>query len=381
MINSIINASINHSIKNLSKMNYLNDKTLKKNKLKFNHTDLKQTNFFKPTTNVVLDNKINSYNVQYTDESKVRDIFFQRSKIVNKNNQNLEQQILKSDIQKINHVYKINFQNAESSGFGDFIRGSYFLLEFCEKNNIEIDLHIYDSNIKHFLSYFNKKPTIPVFVANNIHKFIPTNANFTHKNEVIGYEINVTHDNEFIKYLNDCELYNNNVYINTINFPGHNINSKHLEYMKCILEPTEFLKNEVDNLLNYFNLEKHNYTTYHIRLGDEFLENQSKSIQLGLINKIINKLRIDANKNYLLLSDSISIKRILKTKYPNILVLQNKSVHTLNNDANGLKNTLLDFYLMSYSSNIISFSIYDHGSGFSKWCAITYNIPYICYSL
>jgi hypothetical protein len=36
---------------------------------------------------------------------------------------------------------------------------------------------------------------------------------------------------------------------------------------------------------------------------------------------------------------------------------------------------------MTYSKYIYSFSVYDHGSGFSKWCATTYNIPYICYSL
>lgn len=315
------------------------------------------------------------------------DKFFKHYELLNKYNPNysqkesLDKQVLKSDIKKINHVYKIKFQNSESSGFGDFIRGSYFLLEFCEKNNIEFDLHIYDSNIKQFLSYFNEKPEILSSIANNINKFIPTNATFTNKNDVISYEINTLCDNHFIKYLNDSELYSDNIYINTINFPGHNINSKHLEYMKYILEPTDLLKNEVDNLLKYLKLEKHNYTTYHIRLGDEFLENQSKSIQLELINKIINKFRIDANKNYVLLSDSITIKRILKMKYPNILVIQNKSVHTLSNDTNSLKNTLLDFYLMSYSSNIISYSVYDHGSGFSKWCAITYNIPYICYSL
>ena len=48
---------------------------------------------------------------------------------------------------------------------------------------------------------------------------------------------------------------------------------------------------------------------------------------------------------------------------------------------NSVKNTLIDFYLMSFSKKFISFSTYPHGSGFSKWCSITYEIPYICYSL
>jgi hypothetical protein len=62
-------------------------------------------------------------------------------------------------------------------------------------------------------------------------------------------------------------------------------------------------------------------------------------------------------------------------------VTQSNSVHTLENDINSLKNTLIDFYLMSQSKQIISFSVYQHGSGFSKWCAVTYEIPYVCYSI
>lgn len=47
MINNIINADINHNIKVLKKMNYLNDKTIKKNRAKFNPTDIKPNNFLK----------------------------------------------------------------------------------------------------------------------------------------------------------------------------------------------------------------------------------------------------------------------------------------------------------------------------------------------
>ena len=48
---------------------------------------------------------------------------------------------------------------------------------------------------------------------------------------------------------------------------------------------------------------------------------------------------------------------------------------------NNLINTLTEFFIMSYSNYIYSFSVYDHGSGFSKWCSVAYNIPYVCISL
>ena len=39
---------------------------------------------------------------------------------------------------------------------------------------------------------------------------------------------------------------------------------------------------------------------------------------------------------------------------------------------------MIDFYLLSLSREIFAFSAYKHGSGFSYWCAKTYDIPYVC---
>ena len=50
-------------------------------------------------------------------------------------------------------------------------------------------------------------------------------------------------------------------------------------------------------------------------------------------------------------------------------------------DYNKVKNTLTDFYVMANSKKIYSFSVYEHGTGFSRWCAETYNIPYIGHTL
>jgi hypothetical protein len=38
--------------------------------------------------------------------------------------------------------------------------------------------------------------------------------------------------------------------------------------------------------------------------------------------------------------------------------------------------TLIDFNIMRFSNFIISFTAYGHGSGFSKYCATIYNIPF-----
>ena len=45
-------------------------------------------------------------------------------------------------------------------------------------------------------------------------------------------------------------------------------------------------------------------------------------------------------------------------------------------DNDAVKNTMLEFYLMSFSNSILSMSVYGHMSGFSKYCAEIFNIPF-----
>jgi len=371
MLNNFLNSQIQHNINQINKLNHINNQKFKK-KLpeKYRNIDFDKIKFF---------NKSNNKSIDFAN---IMNHLIDNPNEHFKNNKMGEIK-LNNNITKINNVYKISFKNSPSSGFGDFIRGCYFLLEFCEENNINVDFHIYDSNIKLYLNYFINKPNVNDFIAVDIDRYTETNHLFTNENGIINYEVNNKNDNEFIKYLNNCKLYNNNnIFINTINFPSHIISKKHLGIMKKILEPTESLKDEVNSLVNNLQLGEKNFITYHIRLGDEYLSNQDSDIRISIFNKIMNKLNIHGtDTNYLLISDSVLIKKILKNKYPNIKIWSNTFSHTVNNNSIDIKNTLIDFYLMSYSKQIISFSVYPHGSGFSKWCSVTYEIPYICYSL
>ena len=45
-------------------------------------------------------------------------------------------------------------------------------------------------------------------------------------------------------------------------------------------------------------------------------------------------------------------------------------------ETNGVMNTLLDFYLMSYSNAILALSVYEHISGFSQYCSTINKIPF-----
>ena len=360
MLNNILNTCISHTNKDISKLYQLNEKKREKNNKNNKNATITPANskfFIKSCNTIKLDYSISNATELSADR------------------------FINALIKKINNVYKNNYVNAPATGFGDFIRGCYYLLEFCQPLNIDVDFHIYDNNVKHFLKYFRLKPTVNKIIANNIYKFTDINCSFTTNNGIISYKI-VDNDDAFISYINGQRIHSHNVFINTVNFPSHFISKSHIERMKTVLEPTYLLTMEINKLMNQLCLAKNDFITYHIRLGDEFIENQNKTIKNNKLQQIINKLELDKHDNLLVISDSMLVKNILTKMYPTIKTVENKAIHTCDaNDFNNIKDTLLDFYLMSNSKKIVSFSIYPHGSGFSKWCATTYEIPYVCYSL
>jgi hypothetical protein len=403
MLNNILNSQVSHALNEINRLNFLNKQREQKNKNKdkYNIIYIDKQNYFKIPNNINLNSNLRQLQNDLTNKNinedikKINNVHKLNFKIPNNinlnsnldqllndlTNKNINEDIKKinKDIKKINNVHKLNFKNAPSTGFGDFIRGCYFLLQFSEQFNIDVDFHIYDSNIKYYIKYFALKPIINEQIANNIFKFTKINATFTNNNGIIDYDIDNKFD-DFINYLNSQYVYSNNNFINTVYFPSHFISKIHINYMKTILEPTIFFKIEINNLMDKLGLIKKDFVTYHIRLGDNYLENQYDLIQNNKLYQILDKLNIEDDNNYLLLSDSMVIKNILSKKYSKLKTIENEIIHTNKND-DRIKNTLLDFYLMSNSKKIISFSIYPHGSGFSKWCATTYEIPYICYSL
>jgi hypothetical protein len=71
----------------------------------------------------------------------------------------------------------------------------------------------------------------------------------------------------------------------------------------------------------------------------------------------------------------------------NIKYDNNNSVHLSltkfndNNNVDLIKYTMQDLYLLLYCKQIISITIYRHGSGFIKWMSTLFNKPYMQYIL
>jgi len=305
-----------------------------------------------------------------------------------------------NNIKGICNVYQPKYKNSNASGMGDFIRGSYFMLEFCEKYNINYKI-IFNSIISNFLINNNnsdndttdcKFENIELFQNSNLKEIKKS------KNGIISYPIldreNIIRD--FVEYLKKSYVYNDYIYIYSISFPNEKISDKNKSIMQNILQPTNEIKNTLNNCLKNLNLDFKNYLVFHIRSGDKFLIDNNtnfnqkylfdvkKIIETTISNNLIkNKnTKIKSRAKYLIIADNNKIKILLKKYFPEIKIFLPEITHSgegVEINEIKIKNTLIDFYLLSFANKIISIASNLHGSGFSYWCALTYNVPYICY--
>ncbi len=292
------------------------------------------------------------------------------------NLEDIEIHTLSENIKQIINVYQPIYKNSKNaSGFGDFIRGNYFLMQFCETFNLK-----FTCLINHPIQLFLKNNSLDYLESDEVPNY--ENIEFYQQVKIEGF----LDENNFNHFLNTSENTNDNrnVFINTYLYPQQNISQKHKEFMRNILEPIPELTTHVENVLTNLNLEKQSFNVIHIRSGDKYLIENSV-LEPIFIKKLVNVLYfLNSRETYLLLTDSYKLKYVLMKLFPRLKMFFNEITHFgegVELDENKVKNTLVDFYVMASSKKIFSFSVYEHGTGFSRWCAETYNIPYISHTL
>jgi len=413
MLNNFLKNQLNHNLNEMSRLNRLAKKVDNyENKKKYlikNYdnihlqkkiNDIEKLNDFKNIDNVLL---IHSNNTMY---KKTNLDFLEHVRTNNKDSKNEiyididedkfeyeflanikrygESNKISNFINQINIVYQYKYLNDEHvTGFGDFIRCCFFIIQFTEKYNIKVNFHINEHPIKNYLSYFENQ----VYVESSMSKKIPflkiKNYIYKNYNNIITYQYKDI-DKIIINYINYLPIYNGNVYIYLINHPDESlIKNHHTEKVAEILKPNDYLYNKIMFSMDKLKLNKSNFKVIHIRYEDD--ENcKNTNNRIMYILNIIKSIILKTDDDIFLISNKKFIKARLIQEIPKIKTIFNNTTHIAcretNNEEN-LINTLQDFYIMSNSNYIYSFSAYIHGSGFSKWCAVTYNIPYICYLL
>ena len=237
-------------------------------------------------------------------------------------------------------------------------------------NNLEFDVDYRNHKISDYLYKENNKSYEINY--DDVYFYEPNNL----------FETNVEFYKNFISYINSIN--SEILFFFSNNHPYMEITDFQKEFIKNKFLPNNILKESIEESLENLNLIKNNFSVLHIRSGDRFIINDEELDDeiINTINDLISKT-INTNDKYLLLSDNNKLKKYILNNYSNFIVSIKEILHTgLCEDNNeNLKNTLVDFFLMSHSSKIISYSPYHHRSGFSEYCSIIFNIPYEFHSL
>ena len=363
------------------KLNY----QLKKQHSAFQHEDIDKLNLVpKEYTNIHVMSNIKNQNIFMSLNLPPPII------ILDKNIEYLQENIL-----KIVNVYQSEYFNSiKATGLGDFIRGTYFIMQFCQLYNIEYDMQINHPISKWLHRQIPELESVTVEKESESIEEDEENITSIHQKYVTRFFDKVGFDPEnkptqddliegFCDYLREQTFERNVANVYAINFPmDDTISEEHKQSMIHFLEPTHDMKELIRKTLEILKLNAKKYIVIHVRSGDQKLI-YNEELGSDYLSQIIIELKkiIRPEYKYLLLSDSIELKKKISLYFPKIRVTLDAITHCgegIKLVEENLKNTILDFYLMAYSGKIFSYSCYLHGTGFSKWCAKTFSIPYTC---
>lgn len=255
---------------------------------------------------------------------------------------------------KIVNVYQLQYKNYKAPiGFGDFIKGSLYLLALCDKHGFDFEI-----DIRHPISKYFKPHTEFNEVSINIDKENLWNNMWNYKD---GH----------INTLRRVGCY----YTCARQAKMPNVTQSQIDAVKSYFVPNEELADNVDKITAKYALTKGNYSVIHIRTGDHYLFNSKLVGALVLIEKKILQ-NVDMTKQYIVLSDNNNLKRYLQ-KHSNFHTDCDSTIVHMGGakEEDNYLDSLTDFLLMANADAICSFSVYAWGSGFSECASKLYNVP------
>jgi hypothetical protein len=271
-------------------------------------------------------------------------------------------------VKKIVSVYQINYKDCNVYGFGDFIRGCFFLMSMCEKMGLLFDIDLSNHLLSKYVEGHIKNPNINY---NNI------------SNIPIDYVFDKSHNFNYKSFKRFIENEKDEVYYTSSNiYPlfGH-IKQSHINFIKSRIMPNAQMQKEIYETMTTLNLNNSRFSVIHVRAGDKFIFDTNNVVEKSILNNLFYNLKLllnDKGRKYLILSDCANLKMWFKP-YDNCVFQMNQIAHLGEQPVlieDDVQNTMMDFYLMSRAAHIYAYSTYPNFSGFSKWCAIIYNIPY-----
>lgn len=245
-------------------------------------------------------------------------------------------------------------------GLGDLIRGTIKLYQLSKKLNfiyiVDIQLHPISNFLKiqpHGFSDFVKENKNHIVCKHNVEEYI-----LNSQDKLLYFITNDGYEN-LEPITEDCK-----------------------DFIKNLLTPNEKFLDYIENKMKLYKLEKYTYDILHFRLGDNngLIEgNINEDFFEKLSIKIDNykELSVEINSK-VLISDNVKFKEFVKKKYIDITSFNVDVAHLgHHNHIDKIRDTVFEFFVLTKSKSINTYSVYEWISGFVYWVHQIYDIPLI----
>ena len=295
--------------------------------------------------------------------------------------QNISKRFNNPKLKKIINTYHLKLKNSNTPGFGDYLRGCFCLYQVSKILGLEFDMDLKKHPKSKFLA--TKATDSDNINYNEICRFNNDNYAGVDSNQQLKKK-SPEFLNELVNHLNSINN-NENYYLFSNSFPIFSkIRNEAKQFIKLKIAPNQLMQQNIRLRMSNLGLKRKGYSVIHMRVGDGYLlsndtVNRESLLFLDQISNFLTK-NINPESKNLLLSDNNYIKKLMKERFPS-LIIQNRPITHLGEQSElsdvEVMNTMLDFYTMANSNKIFSFSKFGWGSGFSEWCSVVYNIPYV----
>jgi hypothetical protein len=238
-------------------------------------------------------------------------------------------------------------------GFGDYLRGSIGLAILAQEQGFSLKIDLSHHPVGAFLR--DKRP--PTALPGEVSEFFNERAHLLP---------------EFVAHLRDDA----SVSLTTNCCPDvGKVTDAVRQLVRTQLSWDESIESRAEEVQR--NISEGTFAILHVRVADGRFH--AWSAANGSLCRRIERHVLPAWRGRLaVLSNNQAVKKALSERY-NLPFVSTDAVHL--GECNGLeskiRDTLVDFAIMSRASTIFSYSEYSWDSGFSRWCACLYDVPFI----
>lgn len=257
-------------------------------------------------------------------------------------------------------IWRNKIENSGTNyGFGDKIRGAISIYQYCKNNKINLKIDATDDICSEFL----KNIVSPDYEIIKDKELI-----------ILGHWMKLGEIDEEIKSQLETK---NTVYLFSNSWPIQDLDDDDKQFAKFVCEPKENITNEINDKLK--KLPK-NFGIQHFRFNDSIFEND-----INLNNRLFIKyfnLLVENNKpTNVLFTNSNNFKKFSKEQL-NIKTIDCgddlcKVAHIGESSVKeSVKNSFVEFLILSKAKYIKSYNSYNWPSNFVYWPALIYDVPF-----